>query len=316
MGIIMDQDTAEGRGGLMPAPLFGDAARPAPVETTPSEPAGRQETNAPSETAGETGESRNPPDTKEGPRRDAAGRFAPKVDGAQEAAGSPPVQQQETPQSVPVSVHVAERKKLQERIAALEAQIARQSPQQAMPQGQPAPPRQPIQPPPADLMFSDPDRYHAGMIQYQHSLAAAMQAQWQMQQFAQAEAFARRQWPDFDEVLEVLEQERARNPAFGQTLALELSRSPDPAGVAYQRGKELLARQRWQPIMQEHSDPEAFIAAEVERRLAERVQQPASSSSSSALPPASLASVRSVGAPRAVNTYAGPKPLFPSGRRA
>jgi hypothetical protein len=316
MGNIMNQDIAEGDGGFVPSPLFGDAARPEPVETTPSEPAGRQETSAPRETAGETGDSRQQPDTTAGPNRDAAGRFAPKVDGAQEAAGSPPVPQQETPQHVPVSVHVAERKKLQERIAALEAQIARQPPQQAMPQGQPAQPRPPIQPPPADLMFSDPDRYHAGMIQYQHSIAAAMQAQWQQQQFAQAEAYARRQWPDFDEVLEVVEQERARDPAFRQTLAMELLRSPDPAGVAYQRGKELLARQRWQPVMQQHGDPEAFIAAEVERRLAERGQQPAHSSSSTTLPPASLASVRSVGAPRAVNTYAGPKPLFPSGRRA
>ncbi len=315
----MDQETtAESSAAFEPRPLFGDTARPEPIETTRPEPAGRQEPSATAERAGETGEGTTaPPEAKDGPNRDAAGRFAPKAEAAPDATGSPPAAHPHEPPTVPVAVHVAERKKLQERIAALEAQVARPQPQQVQPQGQPQQPRpQPIQPPSAELMFSDPDRYHAGMIQYQHALATAQQAAFEQRQFAQSEAFARRQWSDFDDALAALEQERTADPVFRQSLAMELRQSPDPAGHAYQRGKELLSRQRWQPIMQQHGDPDAFINAEVERRLAERGQQPAASSQPVTLPPASLASARSVGQRGNASTWTGPRPLFQSGRRA
>ncbi len=314
------ENTAESSAAFEPRSLFGDAARPEPAETTHAEPAGRQDERAAPEPVGELGDSvQTPPEGQDGRARDAAGRFAPKPEAAPDATGSPPAPQQQEPppQHVPVAVHVAERKKHQAEIAALQARLAQSQP---MPQPQQAqqPARQPIQPPPADLMFSDPDRYHAGMVQYQHHVAASMQAEMDRRQLAMASTFARRQWADYDDALKELMDAASANPTFGQAFDAELARSNDPAGLAYQRGKDLLAQKQWQPIQQQYGNPQAFIDAEVERRLAaERGQSmPAASSRTVTPPPASLASARSVGPRGDANTFTGPRPLFPSGRRA
>lgn len=300
----MDQENTAESGAVEPRSLW-DTARPESVETTHAEPAGRQEPMAMEETAGETGDSPQAlPEGQDGRARDpVTGKFIQKPEAAPEATGSPPAQQQsEPPQHVPVAVLVEERKRRQ----ALERELAEYRSRPAA-QPQVAPQHQAPPVPMQDLMFQDPERF----IQ---TLQQQRQEELVHTRIALSEAQAR-QNPDYEDAEKALHVYSRQNPRAAEYVANMLWTHPAPGIWAYQFGKKLIAQQRWQPIMQQHGDPEAYVNAEVERRMAERMQQqPATPTARPTAPPASLATARSVGQRGNASTFTGPRPLFPSGR--
>lgn len=294
----MDQDTATG-GGFVPTAIE-DLLRPDAGAARNVEPAGRQEPEAPApEASRETGEAIAAPEAKDERPRDASGKFIPKAaDAPQEAAGSPPAEQQtQPPQHVPASVLVEERKKWQAKVRELETRLSAPPVPQMPPQ--PATPPVPLQ----DLLFQDPERFVATLTQ-QHE-EALMQTR-----IAASEAVARQQ-PDYDAAEQALEAYAASSPAARMVVARTLRAHPAPAMWAYQAGKHLLAQQKWAPVVSQHSDPEAYIAAEVERRMAaQRAAAPTPAPSSVPQPPpASLASVRSAGPRNGAGAWKGPTPI-------
>lgn len=298
----MEQDAT----GFTPKP-FEELLRPDAGATRETEPAGRQEPIAPApEASRETGEATAAPEAKdERPRDPATGKFLPKAADAptQDAAGSPPAEQQaQPPQHVPASVLVEERRKWQAKVRELEARLSAPPPvpQPAMPQ-QPAQPQVPL----TDMLFQNPEQFVQTLAQRQEE--ALLQTR-----LATSEAIARQQ-PDYSDAEAALEAYARSSPQAAAEVAQMLRQHPAPAMWAYQAGKHLLAQQRWQPVMQQHPDPDAFINAEVERRLVERMQQrpaaPAPSSVPQPPPPASLASVRSAGPRNGAGTWTGPTPI-------
>lgn len=279
----MEQDNAEtSGGGFAPTPmtdiLTPRAAEPPPQEVAPAPEA--------------TGEA--PAQPKPEQPRASDGKFAPKE---AQAEAAPPAAKQDAqaPTLVPVSVAQEERKKrqaLEARVKELEAKLA---PAPVAPQ-QPAPPAVPL----TDLMFQDPERFVQTLRQQQEE--ALIQTR-----LATSEAIARQQ-PDYDDAEAALTAYAQSSPQAAAEVAQALRSHPAPAMWAYQAGKQLLSQQRWAPVMQQHGDPEAFINAEVERRLAERAAQAAPAPSSVPLPQ-SLASARSAGPRNPAPAYRGPTPM-------
>lgn len=275
----------ESEGGFVAKP-FDDILREDDGDSPLREPAGRPEPAAALE-AVETGETAAPAEDKpkDDRPRDEAGRFAPKAaDAPQQAAGSPPAAQNGPPQSVPASVLVEERRKWQARVRELEAQLTAPRP---VPQPQQPPPAP--EPPPEELLFQDPARFVQSLRQQQEEALLVTRLE-------MSAAIARQQ-PDYDQAEAALAEYAQSSPAAAREVRDALRAAPAPALWAYQAGKKLL-EQRPESI-------EARINAEVERRMAERMQQQPATSSAPPPPPASLASVRSA-APRA--QWAGPAP--------
>ena len=284
----MEQDTASSGEAFEPSPLMdilrSDASpAPEPARETAQEP-------APAEAA-DTGET--PEQTAEERQRDERGRFAPKPE-AQAPAAPPAAQQNAPPQSVPVSAVQEERKKRQALERELQELRASLAPQQQAPQPPPVPEVRP-----ADLMFQDPDAY----VQYQEQ--RQQQALLQTR-FALSE-FQARQLPDFAEAEAAVLAAAAADQREAARIGQAMYAHPAPALWAYEEGKRLIAQQRWAPIVQQHADPEAYIAAEIERRVAER-QAPTPAPSAAPRLPTSLATARAA-APRSGPGWAGPSPL-------
>lgn len=260
---------------------------------------GRQEP-APQATAAPEGqpepqpETPPPPEKGEEPKpeqpRDEQGKFAPKQKEA------PPASKEEEGRIAAIKAEREKRQALERELAELRAKLA--APQ---PQVQQAP-QQPPQPPLQDLMFQAPE-------QFVETLQQRFEEQLLATRLATSEALAKQQ-PDYDAAEQALEAYAKSSPQAAAEVAQMLRSHPAPAMWAYQAGKHLLAQQRWQPIMQQHSDPEAFIAAEVERRLQERMQQQPAQPAQSPAPrlPTSLASARAA-APRNGPGWVGPTPL-------
>lgn len=274
----------ESEGGFVAKP-FDDILREDDGDAPTREPAGRPEPVAAPEPVA-TGEAADAAEAKpkDDRPRDDAGRFAPKAaEAPQQAAGSPPAAQNGPPQSVPASVLVEERRKWQARVRELEAQLTAPRP---APQQQPAPAPEP---PPEELLFQDPARFVQSLRQQQEEALLATRLE--------TSAAIARQQPDYEQAEAALAEYAQSSPAAAREVAQALRAHPAPALWAYQVGKKLL-EQRPESI-------EARINAEVERRLAERMQQQPAPSPAPPPPPASLASVRSA-APR--TQWAGPAP--------
>lgn len=296
----MDQEATGG--GFVPTP-FEDLLRPDAGATRETEPAGRQEPIAPApEAPRETGEAAAPaPEAMDGRLRDpATGKFIPKAADAEQAAtGSPPAEQQkQPPQMVPASVLAEERRKWQAKVREMEARYSAPPPPQPMQM-----PQQQQAAPPQDF-WADPEGY------FQHretALMARVQQEMVNRSLATTEAIAKAQ-PDYEEAVSAMEQIASVNPAARQYIAQQLNAQPAPALWAYEEGKKLLAQQKWAPVVQQHADPEAYVAAEVERRLAERAAQMPAPSPAPQPPPASLASARSAGPRSGPGKWTGPTP--------
>jgi len=276
-------------GGMTPlSDVFG-RQEPAAQQTAPE---GQPEPQAAPQEQPETGE-----EQKAEQPRDERGKFAPKPQHA-----APPAEK--NPEEGRIAAVKAEREKRQ----ALERELTELRAKLAAPQAQPvqhqAP--QPPAPPPvplSDLMFQDPERFVAALQQRQEEQLLATR-------IATSEAMARQQ-PDYDAAEQALTAYAQSSQQAAAEVAAKLRSHPAPAMWAYQAGKQLLSQHRWQPIMQQHSDPEAFIAAEVERRLQEKLaEQQAARPAAAPAPrlPTSLASAGSV-APRSGPGWAGPTPL-------
>ena len=295
----MEQDTANSGEGFAPASwdtiLRSEPASQAPAPAPEPKPA--PEPMAAPETGEKTAEA-----SRSDRPRDPHGRFAPKSDETPKPEAAPPAAapQNQPPQSVPVSAVQEERRKrqaLERELQDLRAKLA--TPQPAT--QQPAQPQAPQVPLP-DLMFQDP----AAFVQ---TLEQRMEQRALETRIATSEAIARQQ-PDYSDAEEALTAYAQSSPQAAQEVAQALRSHPAPAMWAYQAGKQLLAQQRWAPVMQQHTDPEAWIASEVERRIAERMQhQPAPTPAPSAAPPPpSLASVRSAGPRSGAAAWTGPTP--------
>jgi hypothetical protein len=238
------------------------------------------------------------PETGDEPKveqpRDERGKFAPKQNAA------PPAEKD--PEQGRIAALKAERDKRQ----ALERELQELRARMAAPPAQPVQqaPRQPATPPVplADLMFQDPEKFVAALQQRQEEQLLTTR-------IATSEAMARQQ-PDYDAAEQALTAYAQSSPQAEEEVRAKLRSHPAPAMWAYQAGKHLLSQQRWQPIMQQHSDPEAYIAAEVERRLQERQaeQQPVTQAPAPPRLPTSLATTRAAG-PRTGPGWAGPTPL-------
>ena len=197
-----------------------------------------------------------------GPTRDEKGRFAPK--GETESASPAPV-------SEPQLDHAAllgERRRRQEaedRIRALEAQIAQPAPtaapQPAVQQAQPFEFNE-------DLYWSNPQQF---LDSFKQSILQEVQGA--IPQIVtgvtldRAEAAARARYEDYDQARDAF----YRVAIADQTIAQKAMAQADPAEYAYQEGKRLLE-------MAQYPSLNAYIDAEVERRQAALVpvqQQPA-----------------------------------------
>lgn len=289
----MEQET--GSAGFVPTPI-DDILRA--DDAPPSEPAGRPEPQAAPEPR-ETGEAAAPPEAKDNRPRDEAGRFAPKAEAAPapQNTGTPPAEN--GPKLVPVSVAIEERKKRQ----ALEAELAELRARAAQPQ-QPAPPPQQVAPQQAPDFWADPD---AHLTHREQQIVARLEQEMVRRTVALSEAIARQQ-PDYEDAEKALFEYAQANPQLRQQIGTTLATHATPAMWAYEQGKRLLAAQAWAPVQQQHASPDAFIKAEVERQVAERMaRSPAPSSAPP--PPASLASARSAGPRVGPAAYTGPTPL-------
>lgn len=277
----MEQDTATSGGAFVPASLE-DILRPDQTERDAT-PAGQPaEASPPPEQSGETGEAAQATPAESAPRDPETGRFAPKQPEEPTAEAGPPPVANEPQKSVPLSAVLEERKKRQALEAELAAFRAAQQPQ-AAPQ-QPAAPQVPL----TDLMFQNPEQFVQALQQRQEE--ALLQTR-----IATSEAIARQQ-ADYDAAEQALTAYAQSSPRAAAEVAQALRSHPAPAMWAYQAGKHLLAQSKWAPVMQQHSDPDAWINAEVERRLAARQSAaPASSSAPSPRLPGTLADVRSSG---------------------
>lgn len=289
-------------GGFAP-PSIEDVFGRRGTAPEPKAEGGQPEPQAPPPAAPETGE-KPPAEQKPQPNRDEAGRFAPKQ--GEQQAGPPP--EKHEPQNAPIAAlkdERAKRQRAEQEAERLRAQLAAFQQQQA----RPAPPtpaqpvaQQPQQQAPQDF-WADPEAFVKGVREQAVSEAEERMFQTRL---ALSEAVARRE-PDYEEAERALEAFAATSPDARAEIAKTLRTHPAPAMWALQAGRQLIAAQRWTPVMQQHSDPEAYINAEVERRLQERMAATPPQPAPSALPnlPVSLAGARNT-APRSGPGWSGP----------
>lgn len=278
----------EANSGMTPLSEVFGRQEPAVQQTAPE---GQPEPQAAPQTPPETGD-----EPKAEQPRDERGKFAPKQNAAPPAEKNP-----EEGRIAAVKAEREKRQALERELTELRAKLAAPpaQPVQQAPQQPPAQPQVPL----SDLMFQDPERFVAALQQRQEEQLLATR-------IATSEAMARQQ-PDYDAAEQALTAYAQSSQQAAAEVAAKLRSHPAPAMWAYQAGKHLLSQHRWQPIMQQHSDPEAFIAAEVERRLQEKLaEQQAARPAAAPAPrlPTSLASATSV-APRSGPGWAGPTPL-------
>ena len=291
----MEQDNDAG--GFVPTSL--DALLRAEPGTLPKEPAGRQETEAASPEPVEKGEApAAPPEPKDDRPRDASGKFIPKAEEAKPEQSAPPADDQPQSDRVPKSALIEERKKrqaLEQRLRELETRAAQPAP--------PPVPQAPQQPQVAlsDMLFQDPARFVEVMQKQQEEALLATR-------IATSEAMARQQ-PDYADAEAALTALAQSSPVAARQISEALRAHPAPAMWALEQGRKLIAQQRWQPLMQQHQDPDAWINAEVERRMSERMASAPAPSSVPHAPPASLASVRSSAPRSGAAPWSGPTPM-------
>lgn len=271
----MEQDTANSGGAFVPAPLEDILSRDPPDNEAQS--GGQPERAEMIPQAAETGEAAQATPDAEANRDPETGRFAPKQPEQPTAETGPPPGANDPQKMVPLSVVLEERKKRQAFEAELAAYRAQQQPPAPQQPQQPAAPQVPIE----ELIFQDPKAFVATMQRQQEE--ALLQTR-----IAASEAIAR-QKPDYEAAEQALTAYAQSSPRAAAEVAQALRSHALPAVWAYEAGKQLLA-QRPEAI-------EARIAAEVERRIAERAPAPVSSSAPPRLP-GTLADVRSAG-PRA-----------------
>lgn len=182
----------------------------------------------------------------------------------------------------------ARAQELERRIAALE-----RGPQTQQPQAQPSDR--------LTELLTDPDAYLEKVIQ--ERLQPVQSSQSEMREYV-SEMMATR-----DHGAEVVEDAkgaledmaRSGNPAFQAAFArIQKSQHPYDEMVKWHREQAALT--------QYGADPEAYINAEIERRLAERTQQQPAADNPPAVLPTSFAASRNSG-PRGAPAYGGPRPL-------
>jgi hypothetical protein len=291
-------------GGFVPR-SSEDVFGPAPAERR-TEPAGRPEPAAAPDGVEQSGEAAVAPaaEPKDGPVRDAAGRFAPKAgeEPQQPVTGSPPAEPPQQPHSIPMSAHLEERRKWQAKVRELEARATQPPAPMAPQQHAPQPPQQPQQPPPD--FWADPDAHFAYR---ERQLMQRQEEALLHTRLAISEAMAK-QLPEFDAAVQALDEFANADPRNKEAVRQQMRSQPVPAQWAYEFGKQIMARQKWQPVMQQHADPDAYINAEVERRLAERANTRPAPSSAPPAPPVSLASARSAAPRSGQASWTGPAP--------
>lgn len=260
------------------------AREPEPMQTEPDR---QPEPEAQAEPAAETGV-----ETPEQPRDDA-GRYAQKA--------APPAAEKSAEIGLQAAAR-AEREKrqaIEREFAEYRAKVAAQQMPQPVQHVQQPPAQPPV--PLEDMMFQDPKAFVGTMRQqFDEELLKT--------RLMLSEAQAR-QYADY----EAAEAEVHAYAGRGDTQKLEVAKllrsHPAPAIAAYQFGKHLMAQKRWGGVMQKHSDPEAYIAAEIERREQERAaQQPPANPVPAPRLPTSLAGARASQG-RSASTYAGPSSL-------
>lgn len=286
-----DTDTTTG-GGFVPAPMT-EILRSEP-SAAPTEPAGRPEPEAAPTAASEPGEKPAEAPRAEQPRQ-SDGKFAPK-DAAAQGAGPPPAEQKEPPQTVPLSAVLEERKKrqaLEARLRELEARAAPSQPPAPVPQAAPEVPLE-------DLMFQDPQRFlQAIQKPFEERLVET--------RIVMSEQVARQQ-PDYEQAESALMAYLESNPAAKAQAAQIVRSHPAPALWALEQGRAVLAQQKWGQVIQQYGSPEAYAEALRASQPAPAPAQPVASPSP-AVPPASLASVRSAAPRSGAAPWTGPTPL-------
>lgn len=281
----MDQDTADSGGAFTPAPLDDILRRDADAEA-PNPTAGQPVETEPTPPPAETGVTDK---TEPGARDPETGRFVAKE--AEPETGSPPAEQKPPPQFVPAAVLAEERRKWQAKVRELEARVAQPAPVAAPVQQQPTAPAVPL----PDLMFQDPDRFVAELTRRQED--AILQTR-----IATSQAVAQRE-PDYADAEAALEAYARSSAQAAAEVAQNLRSHPAPAMWALEAGRHLLRQQKWAPIAQQHADPEAFIEAEIARRMAARTAPaPASSNAPPPKLPGTLADARSAGSRTSAQT--------------
>lgn len=116
------------------------------------------------------------------------------------------------------------------------------------------------------------------------------------QRFDMSEMVARSKYTDLDDVLNVFQEERAKNPA----LEMALIRHQNPYEYAYREGKRLM-------LLKEVGDDPAAYRAKVEAEIRASLQ-PAAAAPAAPHVPASLAGARS-SASRTAPAFTGPTPF-------
>jgi hypothetical protein len=286
-------DNQETAPAFEPTPLSDILSRRDDAPATEA-PAGQPEPEARAPAPTEAGET---PEAKAERLRTPDGKFAPKPEGD---TGSPPAENAPEPEHVPRSALHGERERRQkaERLAAeKDAQIAELMRKLAAPPA-PAPVQQQPTTDPTDAYWQNPVEFTR-----QETAKAVEQVRFQF-----SETAARRAYSDYDETVQAFTQAVQQQVAAHGTSALAqaLARHEDPAEFAYRTGKQALT------LMKFGTDPEAYINAQVEQRLAQRMAEREAAAPRNATPtaplPGSLAATRSTGG-RTPAAWAGPVPL-------
>lgn len=201
--------------------------------------------------------------------RDEQGRFAPKTE-------TPP-QAQQHQQEAPVAAVLEERRKRQE--AEREREVYRQQLEQY--QRQPAP-----------SVLEDEE----GWKQAQRQEQAAREA-----------LLLSKTVPDYQDAYNAVLEAAQANP----TLEATIMTAPVPAVAILEEGRKIIEQRKREKLLEEIGDPATFEERVRAKVLAElQAQQPAPQPGIAALSlPPSLATTRSVNAPRTSATWSGPTPL-------
>lgn len=176
----------------------------------------------------------------------------------------PPATEDKDSGHVPLAALKAERTKRQ----ALERELEqlRSKATQTQPQQQPQEAQQPAS------FYEDPERFVQGLVsKVQHEAN---------QRILQAlDAEAREQFPDYDEVMELVVKQAEGNPAIRQ----QILNSPNPPKAAYRLGKQLKDLEAMQDPVAYRAAIEAEVRAKVEAEL--RAKQEAKRKATDAIPP-------------------------------
>jgi hypothetical protein len=229
--------------------------------------------------------------------RDERGRWAPKTatedGGGEPPAAQPPAAPEPPPGYVPIQAMDARLAKSEERLQAVIQQ--NQQMLQALQGYAPKPP-----PAVAPDFFDNPDA--AFEYRIQRALEPVQQRlQAQLEQTSSTIAMEKY---GKEAVLEAYAALAQRVQALGPSdpVYARVMRSPHPYG-------ELIGWHQEQSALQRYgSDPEAFIKAEVERRLAEAQGQTGNRGPAPPMPATFTGATPSVG-PRSASSYGGPRPL-------